>query len=255
VDDILARVEEGSAAGVMGTSAVRTGLKSAIGPRLTVLSRCMLRGLSVPSWGNLRRVSPLSPNFGFERGTPVDRFYLHRFLEANRAGITGRVLEVQVPSYTRTYGHDVEASHTVDIDPRFAATYTCDLAHAPQIPSDYYDCFILPNTLQHVRSPEAVLRTALRVVKRGGSVLASAPMLLPLIPDGDDYWRLSPAGWRTMLMREWAGCDVVVEGHGNCLSAAAAMYGLALEELRDDELSVHDPRYPVLITMQCRKTS
>ena len=28
------------------------------------------------------------------------------------------------------------------------------------------------------------------------------------------------------LAREWQGCDVVVEGHGNCLVAIAAMHGL-----------------------------
>jgi Methyltransferase domain len=238
----------------MGTNAVRAGVKSAIGPRLTVLSRCV-RGLPIPHWGNLRRVSPLSPNFGFERGTPVDRFYLHRFLDMHRARITGRVLEVQIPSYTRTYGHDIEISHTVDINSTFAATYTCDLADAPRIPSDYYDCFLLPNTLQHVQDLAGVLRTALRVVKTGGSILASAPVLLPLIPDGDDYWRFSPAGWRRLLEREWAGCDVAIEAHGNCLSASASMYGIALEELSDDELSVHDPRYPVLVTIACRKTT
>jgi SAM-dependent methyltransferase len=237
----------------MTTSAVRAGIKSAIGPRLTVLSRCLLRGLPISRWGNLRRVVPFSTSFGFERGTPVDRFYLHRFLNANQRHVTGHVLEVQVPSYTRAYGHAIETSHTVDIDPRFGATYTCDLADAPQIPSDAYDCFLLPNTLQHVADLSGVLRTTLRVVKPGGTILASVPMLLPLIRDGADYWRLSPEGWRATLSREWAGSDIVVEAHGNCLSAAAAMYGLALEEFDDDELSVQDPRYPVLVTIACRK--
>jgi hypothetical protein len=235
------------------TSAARLGIRRVLGPHLTVLSRCVLRGLPIPEWGNLRRTLPLSANFGFERGTPVDRFYLHRFLDDNRACITGRVLEVQVSSYTRTYGRNLELSHTVDINPRFDATYTCDLADAPQIPCDHYDCFLLPNTLQHVVNLPAVLHTALRVVKPGGTILASAPALLPLIPDGDDYWRLSPAGWRKALSREWTGCDVAVEGHGNCLAAAAAMYGVALEELTTRELSVHDARYPVLVTISCRK--
>ena len=228
-------------------------LKPVLGPRLTVLARCLLRGLPVPRWGNLRRVEPFSGNFGFERGTPVDRFYLQRFLEANRAVITGRVLEVQVPSYTRTYGHAVETSHTVDINPDFHTTYTCDLADAAQIPSDSYDCFLAPNTLQHVTDLVPTLRTLLRVVKPGGTVLASAPVLLPLIPDGDDFWRLSPIGWRRTLEREWAGCDIAVEGHGNCLVAIAAMHGLALEELTDEELSANDPRYPVLVTIRGRK--
>jgi hypothetical protein len=238
---------------VTATTSTRAGLKTAMGPRLTVLARCLLRGLPVPRWGNLRRVEPFSGIFGFDRGTPVDRFYLHRFLDQHRSVVTGRVLEVQVPSYTRTYGHDVETSHTVDINPQFQATYTCDLADAPQIQSNSYDCFLAPNTLQHVADLTPALRTMLRVVKPGGTVLASAPALLPLIPDGDDYWRLSPAGWRKMLMQAWAGCDIAVEGHGNCLAAIAAMHGLALEELTDEELSADDPRYPVLVTIKCRK--
>lgn len=234
-------------------AAARDSIKRALGPRITVLSRCVLRGLPLPNWGNLRRTSPFSENFGFDRGTPVDRFYLHRFLEANRPLITGRVLEVQVPSYTRTYGHSVTVSHTVDIDPKFGTTYTCDLANAGQIPSNSYDCFLLPNTLQHVANLTDVLSTVLRVVKPGGVILASAPTLLPLIPDGDDYWRLSPLGWRRTLERAWQGNQLSVDGHGNCLAAAAALYGLALEELSERELQANDPRYPVLVTIVCRK--
>ena len=227
--------------------------KAVLGPRLTVLARCVLRGLPIPRWGNLRRVEPFSRVFGFDRGAPVDRFYMQRFLEANRPVITGRVLEVQVSSYTQTYGHAVETAHTVDIDPAWRATYTCDLADAGQIPSNSYDCFLASNTLQHVEDLPAVLQTLLRVVKPGGYVLASAPMLLPLIPDGEDMWRLSPAGWRRTLAREWAGCDISVEGHGNALSAIAAMHGLALEELTEEELAANDARYPVLVTIKARK--
>ena len=238
------------------TSVVTGGLKAVIGPRLTVLARCVLRGLPIPRWGNLRRVEPFSGYFGFERGMPVDRFYLHNFLDANRALITGRVLEVQVPSYTKSYGHDVEVSHTVDINPQSRATYTCDLADAPQIPSGSYDCVIAPNTFQYFTDLGPALRTILRITKPGGTILASAPTLLPLIPDGPEYWHFSPAGWRLTLAREWPGKDVAgvdVEGHGNCLSAIAAMHGLALEELTGDELSAHDPRYPVLVTIKARK--
>jgi SAM-dependent methyltransferase len=239
----------------MTRSSAANAAKTVIGPRLTVLARCVLRGLPLPNWGNLRRITPFSGIYGFDRGTPVDRHYLHRFLDTNRARITGRVLEIQVPSYTRTYGHAVETSHTIDLDPRFGATYTCNLADAPQIPSDYYDCFLLPNTLHLVEDLPGALQTALRVVKPGGAILASTPLLLPLIPDGDEFWRMSPEGWRRTLAREWAGCEVVVESHGNCLSSAAAMYGLALEELSEGELSSNDPRYPVLATIACRKSS
>jgi SAM-dependent methyltransferase len=233
--------------------ATRQRLKSFMGPRLTVLARCMLRGKPLPLWGNMRRVQPFSTSFGFDRGTPIDRYYLHRFLDANRSVVSGRVLEVQVPSYTKRFGTDVRESHTVDINPVFRATYTCDLADAAQIPTDYYDCFLLPNTFQHIVDLHNALRNMIRVVKPGGTLLASAASLMPLIPDGGDYWRLSPDGWRFVLEAEWTGCEVVVEGHGNCLVAAAAMYGLAQEELSVAELDANDPRYPVLITIRCRK--
>ena len=234
-------------------AAARAGLKSAMGPHLMVLARCVLRGLPIPRWGNLRRVTPFSASFGFERGTPVDRFYIQKFMNAHREFITGRVLEVQVPSYTRTYGHDVTVSHTVDINPCFDATYTCDLADATQIPSDSFDCFLAPQTLPHVSDLDGVLQTMLRVVKPGGYILASAAMLLPLTAEGDDNWRLTPAGWRQTLSRAWPGRELTVEGHGNCLAAIAAMHGLALEELTADELTAHDPRYPVIVTIACRK--
>jgi SAM-dependent methyltransferase len=228
-------------------------LKALAGPRLTVVGRCLLRRLPVPRWGNLRRVTPFSASYGFERGTPLDRYYLHAFLDAHRSFITGRVLEVQVPAYTKRFGHDILESHSVDINPAFDATYTCDLADAPQIPSDYYDCFLLPNTFQHVEQLRPALRTMLRVTKPGGTLLASAAGFVPLIPDGGDFWRLSAQGWRRILADEWPDCEIDVEPHGNCLSAIAAMHGLAHEELSDAELDVADPRYPVLVTIRCRK--
>ena len=91
------------------------------------------------------------------------------------------------------------------------------------------------------------------MIKPGGVILASSATFVPLIPDGPDYWRMSAAGWVEVLQRIWAGCDVRVESYGNCLAVVAAMLGLALEELTPAELDVLDPRYPVLITIFCRK--
>lgn len=50
----------------------------------------------------------------------------------------------------------------------------------------------------------------------------------------------------------WPGAAIEFAGHGNCLAAVAAQMGLALEELSEAELDVHDPRYPVLTSMCCR---
>ena len=50
--------------------------------------------------GTLRRTRPLSNDFGYDRGTPVDRYYIERFLAQHRSDVRGRVLEVKEPIYT-----------------------------------------------------------------------------------------------------------------------------------------------------------
>ncbi len=233
---------------------LRHGVKTVLGPRWTTRIRCLVRGKDLPRWGNLRRVTPFSVNFGFDRGTPVDRYYLQKFLETHRADITGNVLEIQSPGYANRYGSNLRQVHTIDISPASVPTFVCDLARSEGVvPDATYDCFLLPNTLHHLRDLEGSLRQALRVVKPGGVILASAAAFVPLIPDGPDYWRMSATGWVEVTRRAWAGCDVLIESHGNCLAAVAAMLGLALEELTQGEMDASDPRFPVLVTLACRK--
>ena len=69
------------------------------------------------------------------------------------------------------------------------------------IPDRAYDCLLLPNTLPHFRELDRCLAHALRVVRPGGTILASAAGLLPLTGDVPDYWRLTPDGWREKLAR------------------------------------------------------
>lgn len=228
--------------------------KRLLGPYWTVRARCVLRGYPVPRWGNLRRVRPFSENFGAERGMPVDRYYLRRFLEQHRADITGDVVEIQGRGHADRYGTALRRVDTIDINPRFAPTFCCDLAKADGIVrSNSYDCFLLPNTLAFLKDLDASLREALRIVKPGGVILASTMSLGPLIPDGPEYWRLTADGWREVTRRVWPDCEVSVTAAGNCLAAAAAVLGLAAEELDEYELDVNDPRYPVLVTIRCQK--
>lgn len=146
-------------------------------------------------------------------------------------------------------------AHSIDIDARFGPDIVCDLAEADSsvIPDNSYDCFLLPYTLLVVRNLEPALRNALRVVRPGGVILATTALLVPVLAEYPEYWRMTPAGWSELLRRTWPGCELRVEAHGNYMVALAAMLGLAQEELTTKELERHDPRYPVLITIYCRK--
>jgi len=190
--------------------------------------------------------------YGFDRGTPIDRYYVGKFLSAHSALIRGRILEIQTTDHARRYGSGADVMHTLDINAAFHPTYLCDLAVADIVPSGSYDCFLLPNTLCFLRDLEAALRHARRIVRPGGAILATVPGFVPLTPDVADYWHASAEGWREITARVWPDCETRVESHGNCLAAAAAMYGVAVEELTAAELDATDSRYPVLVTIECR---
>jgi hypothetical protein len=232
----------------------RSTLKRRLGPRRTTLLRCLVRGKKLPRWGNLRVREPFSSIWGYDRGTPVDRYFGDRFLEENRHLITGKVLEIQNPVYTSRYGVAVTRADSIDIDGQCGPTIVCDLAKAEGVvPNDEYDCFLLPYTLLVVKDLEPALRNAMRVVKPGGAILATTSLMTPVLAEYPEYWRMTENGWRELLARVWPGCEVEVKTHGNCVSAVASILGLAQEELRKDELDRHDPRFPVVISIKARK--
>ena len=57
-----------------------------------------------PKLGDLRRLTPIDPNWGFERGKPIDRIYVERFVGSHAGDIRGRVLEIAAPDYTTAFG-------------------------------------------------------------------------------------------------------------------------------------------------------
>ena len=199
--------------------------------------------------GSLGSTRPVSHAWGYERGQPVDRWYIERFLEENRGDITGRVLEVKDSAYTDRYGHDLEERAVLDVDPgNERATYVADLAAADTVPSETFDCFVLTQTLQYVFDVRAALGHAHRVLRPGGVLLLTLPMVSRLTdPPLTDYWRFTPLAAERMLEEAFAPGEVEVEGRGNVLAQVAFLEGLASEDLAEAELGVDDAHLPLLV--------
>jgi SAM-dependent methyltransferase len=212
-----------------------------------------------PAWlGTLRRTTPLSLRWGADRGTPIDRWYIERFLEGHRGDIRGRVLEVKDAGYTRRFGHDVTAMDVIDIYPANPeATVVVDLTAADAVPADSYDCFILTQTLQFIRDPRAALRHAHRILRPGGVLLATAPTASRVIRQFDyleDYWRFTTSACTALFTERFGASAVDVRGRGNVLVSIAFLTGLAAEELSRRELETDDPDFPVLVTVRAVKS-
>ena len=211
-----------------------------------------------PDLGDLRRVTPIDPNWGFERGTPIDRVYVERFVGSHASDIRGRILEIAAPDYASRFGTGVEQ---VDVlmatEGNPQATIVGDLTDAPHIPSDAFDCAIVTQTLQFVWDVRAALATLHRILAPGGVLLATVPGLTKISPPEDEeygeWWHFTARSARRLAEEAFGDGNVETEAFGNVLSAAAFLYGLAASDLREEELDARDRLYEVTIGVRAVK--
>jgi peptidoglycan/xylan/chitin deacetylase (PgdA/CDA1 family) len=208
--------------------------------------------------GDLRRLTPIGQDWGFDRGTPIDRHYIERFLEPRAGEIRGRVLEMGDPVYTRMFGGtQVTQSDVLDVMGSSGATYTCRLEEGHEIPTDGFDCIVCTQVLQYIYDIDGALRTLHRVLKPGGNLLMTVPALTP-IHHGDQYgdawyWCFTTSSISRQCADVFGRDAVQIEGFGNVLAATAFLYGLASSELTPAELDHFDPDYAVTIGLQITK--
>lgn len=211
--------------------------------------------------GDLRTTTPVSPGFGFERGTPLDRHYIERFLEPRAADVRGRVLEIGEDRYTRRLGGDrverVDVLHVEEGNPQ--ATIVGDLTDAPQLPDASYDCVMCTQTLLLVWDVPAAIATIRRILAPGGVALVTVPGISRICREEaeawGDYWRFTAQSARRLFEEAFGAGSVGVETFGNVLTATAQLHGIAAEELDPAELDAHDPDFEVLIGVRATATA
>ncbi len=211
-------------------------------------------------WGDLRRTDPVSRDWGYDRGTPIDRRYIEDFLFAHSSDIRGSVLEIQEDDYTRTCGGRRVIDHDIlDIDAsNSGSTIRADLRKAPELASDRFDCIILTQTLHVIDDMSAALAECHRILSPGGVLLATFPSASRVCLEygqSGDYWRMTPAGARALVESAFAPSEVSCDAFGNVLTQTAFLQGLSAEEVTDAEFDERDAYFPMLTGVRARKTS
>ena len=206
----------------------------------------------------LRRAEPVSTRFGLDRGRPVDRFYIERFLVQNKELIRGRVLEVQERTYTDWFGTGVERSDVLHAGPgNPEATLVGDLTTGEGIPQDAFDCIVLTQTLPFIWDVPAAVRGTRTALKPGGTLLATVPGISQIsredMNEWGDWWRFTSASAKRLFEQEYGADNVEVEPHGNLVAACALLYGLAQHELEPAELERRQDDYEVIVTIKARR--
>lgn len=215
-----------------------------------------------PGWvrmGSLRRLTPLSRQFGYDRGSPVDRYYIEGFLADSAHLITGRVLEVGSADYTERFGGDrVTRADVLNVAPgNPATTFVADLADAPGLPSGAFDAIVLTQTLHLVYDLPAAVATLHRILAPGGTLLLTVPGISPVSHDTWDdtwYWSMTPLAVDRLFSSVFGEENAEVSSYGNVLSSTAFLHGMAAEELSQGELDVPDPQFPLLVALRATRS-
>ena len=210
-------------------------------------------------FGSLKRITPISSEFGYDRGQCIDRYYIEKFLRANAARIRGHVLEVADNNYTRLFGGNQVIQSTVlhAREGNAQATLVADLTSAQNIDSNTFDCIILTQTLQFIYDFQSAVSTLQRLLKPGGVVLATFPGISQIsrydMSRWGEYWRFTSLSAKKIFAREFGDDQLEVQTYGNVFAAIALLHGMATEDIDKTNLDVWDPDYEVVIAVRATK--
>ena len=229
---------------------------------LAVLQRLVrslvpIRVRGIPERARWLSTRPLSNSWGFDRGTPIDRYYIERFLQRQARDIRGHVLEVKTSVYATRFGTLVDTADVLDIDAsNVEATIVADLAVSASMPESRFDCFILTQTLQLIFDVESAIASAHRLLSPGGTLLVTVPCVSRVVPrygQETDYWRFTPASCRRLFGETFGADRVSVEPLGNVAACVAFLRGAAVEEVPRRILDVNDADFPLVIAVRAVK--
>jgi SAM-dependent methyltransferase len=209
-------------------------------------------------FGDLHGLRPISTYWGFDRGRPIDRYYVERFLAAHADDIRGRILEIEDDRYTREFGTNVRHVDILHVEPgNPSATIVADLADGDAIPSDAFDCIVLTQTLHLIYDVRAAITTIHRILRPGGVALVTVPGIIQIdrfaMDRWGDYWRFTSRSAHRVFADVFGEDAVSVHTFGNVLTASAFLYGFADHELKPEELDFRDSDFEVSIGLRAVK--
>jgi len=198
-------------------------------------------------------LAPISKKYGFDRGEPIDRFWIEEFLQSHKSQVTGRCIEITDNSYTQQFGTNVTKSDVLDINPKNKkANIIGDLRNLKNIRANTYDCVILTHVIGIVDDVSAVASECYRILKPGGSLLLTSSCFSPDF-DQKGFWRFTPRSIEYIFGKYFLSSKMQLKTYGNVLAGQAFWVGLAQEDLSPKQIKYNDPTFPCIVTLAAIK--
>lgn len=207
-------------------------------------------------------VTPISGVFGLDRGTPLDRIFINRFLEQNREIIRGDCLEVEEPGYTRKFGQPGYVAHAL----KFTATpggagyneVVADLSQPETVPEEKFDTFICTQTLNFIFELDSAIASIHKLLKPGGRALITVAGISQIsrydYERWGDFWRFTDQSLRKLLTRKFAENSCTFTVYGNVATSCLFLQGVSYEDILDRKImDTVDLNYQMVVCAIVRK--
>jgi len=219
--------------------------------------RCRKQNPFIEAIANMP-LTPFSRRWGAERGKPIDRYYIEEFLEKNKNLIRGKVMEISDNAYTRRYGgENVNESLVLHVDGWGKNAIKGNLETGEGIYDDWVDTLIFTQTLMFIYNTKKTVQNIYRMLKPGGTVLATVAGISQIsryeADNWGDFYSFHTDAVKRIFGEIFGAENVQVECYGNVKTAISLLYGLCSEDLTKEDFDYRDMDYQVIIGIAARK--
>lgn len=204
------------------------------------------------------KITPISCQFGTERGTPVDRKYIEMFLNKYRDNISGDVLEIEDSFYTNKFGVNVSKSIVMDVSSDNPdISFNANLETGEGIREGIADCFILTQTLMYIYDLKSAVNNIYKLLKPNGTVLITCSgMSQNSRRCMDNYGCIFNFNYDALvkMFDDKEKFELIEAGsYGNVKTVTAHIAGLCSEDLEEADYDFNDKYYPLVVYIAVRR--
>ena len=201
---------------------------------------------------------PSGREFGLERGTAIDRYYIERFLEENRELIYGDCLEIADNTYTLKYGADkVDNAYVLHVEGWGNNAIKGNLETGEGIEEGRYDCAIITQTLMFIYDIKCAAENIYKMLKKGGCALVTVSGISQISRYDADLWgsyyNFHEDAMQALFEQVFGTENVEIRSYGNVKTVIAMLYGLCAEDLQEADFMETDKDYPLIISIVLKK--
>ncbi len=201
---------------------------------------------------------PVDQVFGIRRGTPIDRYYIRKFLYGYRGLIKGRCMEIAENTYTKELGGaEVSESVILHVEGWGENAVKGNLETGDGIQTDYFDTMIITQTLMFIYDTQRTIRNIYNALRNEGTALVTVAGISKISKYDDENWGMFQSFYKSGLKKvfdhTFGENNVEIVHYGNVKTAIAFLYGIVVEELRHEDFDYIDVEYPVIYGIVAKK--